>query len=72
MRYPFDPVREYLEMSHEYLEMSHTELADRLNVTSRTIARWSTGGLNTWTADRVACQIGFHPSLLCPEWFEAA
>lgn len=51
-------------------DRSDSEFAQDLGVTRRTVVRWRTGatGINSITADRVACSIGHHPLELWPNW----
>lgn len=44
-------------------------LADRLNVHPRTVLKWNEhGGVDVWTADRVACAMGMNAERIWPGW----
>lgn len=48
------------------------ELADLCGTTARTWHRWRTGGVPAPTADRVACDLGYHPLDIWPDWLEVS
>lgn len=51
--------------------MSIPELADLCGTTPRTWHRWRAGGVPAPTADRVACELGYHPiEIWSEEWLE--
>lgn len=43
-------------------------VADALDVSTGTLARWRQDGLSQWRADRAAIAIGSHPALIWPTW----
>ena len=46
-------------------------LARLTGVHPRNFHRWRrAGGIPIFTAGRVACRLGYHPSLVWPEWFQ--
>lgn len=49
------------------------QAAEACGVSSRAWCRWMVkGGVDVWTADRVAVHLGLHPCMIWPEWCEAA
>lgn len=53
--------------------MNHKQLAREVNVTARTVSRWSAGNpLGAAVADRVAVALNLHPVLLWPDYCDAA
>lgn len=52
------------------LPFSDRDLADVLGVNRRSVARWRRGGMPEPTADRAAVELGLHPSLVWPDWWE--
>lgn len=49
---------------------SINELAERLDVSKRTVCRWRKGGrVHLFAADRLAIRAGYHPVELWPEAF---
>jgi hypothetical protein len=43
-----------------------------LGVHSKTPQNWVRRGLGELQADRMACRLGYHPSLIWPEWWDGA
>lgn len=52
-------------------ERSLSAAADEIGIDNALLHRYSKSGNPTDVADRWACGIGYHPSLIWPEWFEA-
>lgn len=50
---------------------SEADLANLLGTSKRAIARAKADGLGFVTADRWACHLGLHPSLIWPDWYVA-
>jgi hypothetical protein len=48
---------------------SAAELAGFLRVSSRTVFRYRTHGLNIVQADRAAVAVGYHPAEVWPDWW---
>ena len=44
-------------------------IALRLDTEYRTLYRWAELGLNWISADKVACKLGTHVSMIWPEWW---
>lgn len=45
-----------------------SQLADRLDVTTRTVHRWAASGMSVGIADRIAVALDLHPALLWDEY----
>jgi hypothetical protein len=79
-RYPFADVAPFIEAEWRPLdEVRHRThigivgiAAEALGVSVRTVHHWRVRGLNEQQADHIACRLGYHPSLIWPEWWDGA
>lgn len=62
MRYPLEPLLE--------LAGTRSQLAEAVHMDPRNLARLAADGLTDRMADRLACMVGLHPSMLWPTWFD--
>ena len=75
-RYPLAPLRRLAQLRSglppwspaDPNGFSDEDLAVALDVTRRTIVRWTQDGVPRWSADRVAVRLGFVPTLVWPDW----
>jgi hypothetical protein len=47
---------------------SLAQIADQLDISTRTVTRLRTHGLSERLADRYACRVNLHPAIVWPEW----
>lgn len=67
-RLPAAPLKRELRRQRRLHAATWDELAERLNVSSRTLTRiLRARDLAEPTADRMACRLGLHPALLWPK-----
>jgi len=64
VRWPVAPLWDVAEATSAH------HLAELLGVSDRTVVRWLVVGLLDTQADRMAVRLGYHPSMLWPEWFD--
>lgn len=69
-RLPAAPLKRELHRAQRIHRVTWGELAERLRVSPRTLARLLTASdVCEPTADRMACRLGLHPTLIWPrEW----
>jgi hypothetical protein len=58
-----------MKLPFDFDTHSANELAARIGVSTRTIQRWKLNGITVWQADRMACALGTHPSLIWADWW---
>lgn len=75
VRYPLEPLLEHLgpvETRRGHgppMDGRACALAELLGITARSVHRWSRAGLREQWADRAACRLGVHPSLIWPDYW---
>lgn len=72
-RLPLEPLRSHIArtLGQRAEDTTAAQCALRCGVADRTWTRWAAaGGIDVWTADRVACKLGEHPCAIwdCGEW----
>jgi hypothetical protein len=81
-RYPIQPLLDYLgtvvihsadkSQRATIQPYPNNDLAELVGLSIREVCRWKTAGyIREDYADRIACTIGVHPSLIWKEWFAA-
>ena len=69
---PFGPLEDHATgwLTARHQDVDDTAIAVLLGVSRRSIAVWRRrGDLGLGLADRLACRLGLHPSLIWPEWW---
>lgn len=68
--FPLEPVLDLLALD---TDSPVQRLADRMRQHSRTILKWKqAGGVDLWTADRIATAMGMNAEQLWPGWEKTA
>ena len=75
VRVPFAPLAEFCasraNLDDKVNTITTVGLIQRATGTDRTvIRRWQQRGVMLWTADRLACGLGVHPTTIWPDWYE--
>lgn len=77
VRYPLEPLLELLgpvetRAGGLVMDGRARALAELLGITARSVHRWSRAGMRETWADRAACRLGVHPSLIWPDYWSNA
>ena len=77
IRFPFDPVDDYVRHDQEIAATAQFStsgkpnvlaLARRLGVSAQTVHRWRNHGVSHHQADRIATALDLHPNILWPDF----
>ena len=64
-------VMQFVSVEMEEGRVPPVILAKRLGVDRNSIYRWRKDGIPEWSADKAAITMGYHPSMIWPEYLES-
>jgi hypothetical protein len=69
VRFPLDPLYDLVPPA--IYGRNNDALATALDLPVKTVRQWQYRGLSTVKADRIAIQLGLHPSAIWKDWFDS-